>query len=81
MIYHQPRINETILGVGNFRRDLVGLVNEVAAMPLIDPRVESLSDPDTFNSRFKALALGLRHSFNAAGDVAIRDRRYLDTGR
>lgn len=79
MIYHQPRINETILGVGNFRRDLVGLVNDVAAMPLIDPRVESLSDPDTFNSRFKALALGLRHSFNAAGDVAIRDRRYLDT--
>ena len=78
-IINQPRMHEAILGVKNFRRDLAGLVAPLAAMPPIDPRVEPLDDPDTFNKRFKMLAMGLRQAFNAAGDVAIRDKRYLDT--
>jgi hypothetical protein len=69
---------ETNFGIKNFRREFGGLVASLATLAPIS-NLESLSTPDTFNKRFKQLSDAVRHCFNAAGDIAIRDKRYLET--
>lgn len=70
---------ETNLGIKNFRREESAQVYAMSAFTAIDTAQESLSDPDTFNKRFRNLSLALRQCFRATGDIAIRDKRYLET--
>lgn len=70
---------ETSLGVGNFRRELSGLLEPLSKVQPINPVTEDLSDVKTFNKRFKQLGEALRYCFYATGDIAIRDKRYLET--
>lgn len=70
---------ETSLGIKNFRREYMGLVQASSVILPIDPTLEPLTDPKTFNTRFKRLGDAMRQCFSAAGDIAIRDKRYLET--
>ena len=70
---------ETSLGQNNFRREYTGTVNTLTQIPSINPTLESLSDPKTFNTRFKQLSESIKFAYNAVGDIAIRDKRYLET--
>ena len=70
---------ETGLGINNFRREYQGQVNTLTRIPPINPVLEDLTKPETFNKRFKQVSEAQRHVFNAMGDIAIRDKRYLET--
>ena len=70
---------ETALGIQNFRREWMGNVYSLSNLPNIDNISEKMSDPATFNKRFSQLGQAIRHCFNATGDIAIRDKRYLET--
>jgi hypothetical protein len=70
---------ESALGIKNFRRDLAGLVYPLSQMKPIDFNVDDKDDEKTYNDRFKQIAAALRYCFSAAGDIAIRDKRYLAT--
>ena len=62
---------ETSLGVGNFRRELSGLLEPLSKVQPINPVTEDLSDVNTFNKRFKQLGEALRYCFYATGDISI----------
>ena len=69
---------ETQFGIKNFRREYQSLVQSLSNLaPLTN--LDNLNSPEVFNSRFKQLTAAIRHCFNAAGDIAIRDKRYLET--
>lgn len=70
---------EKSLGIKNFRKEYLGQVQSLSSFAPIDPVIEPLSNASTFNTRFKKLQEAMRHCFNAAGDIAIRDKRYLET--
>ena len=69
---------ETNLGIKNFRREFSGLVQSLSQFNPISPQ-EPLNSPSTFNTRFSQLSAAIKHCFDAAGDIAIRDKRYLET--
>lgn len=70
---------EVALGIKNFRREYTSNVHSLVKVQPIDPIIESLTSPNTFNTRFAQLGDAIRHCYNAAGDIAIRDKRYLET--
>jgi len=70
---------QTTLAIQNFRRELTGIVYPLSQVTPIDNVTEKLTDPVTFNKRFTQLGEAVKHCFNAAGDIAIRDKRYLET--
>lgn len=70
---------ETVLGIKNFKNDYLTIVQSLADITPINPTIEKLDRPETFNSRFLQLGQGIRHAFNAAGEIAIRDKKYLET--
>ncbi|BDH16520.1 MAG: hypothetical protein [Bacteriophage sp.] len=71
--------NESILGIKNFKNEYTSIVQSLSDITPINPVTENMNDPSTFNTRFLQLAQGIRHSFNAAGEIAIRDKKYLET--
>lgn len=71
--------NENSLGIKNYRKEWSGLVQQLTSVPIINPKTDNLADVEVFNSRFQQLAQSIRHAFNAAGDIAIRDKRYLES--
>lgn len=70
---------ESALGIKNFRKEFSGIVQSLVAIPPINPVLEPLTDPKTFNTRFNQMGQALKHCYNAMGDIAIRDKRYLET--
>ena len=70
---------ESALGIKNFRQEFSGIVQSLVTIPPINPATESLTNPATFNTRFNQMAQALKHCYNAMGDIAIRDKRYLET--
>lgn len=71
--------NENSLGIKNYRKEWSGLVQQLTNVPIINPKIDNLANVEVFNSRFQQLAQSIRHAFNAAGDIAIRDKRYLES--
>lgn len=70
---------QTQLGVKNFKREFHGIAFPLSQILPIDPKIEGLDDPKTFNDRFNQLGEAVRYSIYAAADIAIRDKRYLET--
>ena len=67
------------LGVDNFRREYTGQVNILTRIPPLSPIIDDLTKPEPFNKRFKQLSEAIKYAWNAVGDIAIRDKRYLET--
>lgn len=70
---------DSLLGIKNFRKEYAGLMRASTNFAPINPNTEPLTDAGTYNGRFKSLSDGIRHCFNAVGDIAIRDKRYLES--
>lgn len=70
---------EHSLGIKNFRREHLGLVQSLSSYVPINPHAEPLTDAATFNTRFSKIAHGMKVLYHAAADIAIRDRRYAET--
>ena len=63
----------------NFRRDLASKVNEFSKLIDIDNKSEKITDPKTFNIRFRTLSHSMRSLFEALSDLASRDKKYLQS--
>lgn len=63
----------------NFRKDLVGRAYELSKYSAIDGTIEKLSNPTTFNTRFKKIQESVISVVEAMADLASRDKKYLQT--
>ena len=70
---------ESVLAQKNYRGNWTGAVTALTNVTQINPILEKLTDPETFNTRFQQLSQGIRHTMNAAADIALRDKKHLES--
>ena len=70
---------ESVLARKNYRENWTGAVTSLTNVQHINPIIEKLTDAETFNTRFQQLSQGMRHVMNAAADIALRDKKHLES--